>query len=713
MKKKILITGIACPLLLATPAIVAISMKSSSNTEKISKLSQESILREGQNYENWEINSLNSAWNYFNSNNVPNKPGQSEMNYLKTTLLNNYIEKMWVNTNVGNLESMLISIYKAPISNQNKLWLIYAIKVKIATDNFISKPTLATRSSSGIITEPIKTFESRVLSTSGMTYDAAFGEENLRPIKYLVDIGGKPITLNSHQITIQGETNIWNDWHMINPDVTIINWSNEEIYDRIVRYVREMQSSSGFEQKIKVLLVGIGSLAEEGKSERLREALDVFRSFINSPALQPFQTFLKRVGYWVTLNNFITDVGNFMLHEPIYDAIEKSAAKNLVPFGMALAGTAALGGPIGAVIGLVSELVLNVIPTPNGFTPLDNMFDHGLNDWDFQLRHNTSNVLGIALAFSEDLSHGISWKVKDSILDTPDLWVRPGQVADQPWILLSKDYIPAPQVIVNPVTGGEQLVYSVPATKTFNWGIPIEMQGFEGLTNLRRRYDSIEKTTDNLEYQDTLQVDFYTEYSEITATPPHKGVMQADSNRNYEITFNYIDSNGVSTPFTPAQTVHENDHDNDGSVKFGNWKGDLPSDGIPINDNSVGSFELSFEDGNKLQLPDMTKMLKIALTKAKEYANFVLSYGMHPRMSSSTHSIEISSGSSASTGIDTRNFVAFDQTKNYVAKYYVKSLWTTETRFNTYDDRGWDDTHSDNFRFKNTSIGINVEFIRV
>lgn len=77
---------------------------------------------------------------------------------------------------------------------------------------------------------------------------------------------------------------------------------------------------------------------------------------------------------------------------------------------------------LGSVTMVVNEL-LSWIPTHNGYTVMENMHDHGLNDFRYQLKYNYKNMMGIAKEWSEDYKYGIVWKVTDGWFTVPELYI--------------------------------------------------------------------------------------------------------------------------------------------------------------------------------------------------------------------------------------------------------------------------------------------------
>lgn len=60
---------------------------------------------------------------------------------------------------------------------------------------------------------------------------------------------------------------------------------------------------------------------------------------------------------------------------------------------------------------------------------------------------------------------------------------------------------------------------------------------------------------------------------------------------------------------------------------------------------------------------------------------------------------------------ETKNSGKFDPSSTYIPTLTINTVTFPEVRFNTYDDSGWDDTHSDNFRFTNGMINYTFRVI--
>ena len=81
---------------------------------------------------------------------------------------------------------------------------------------------------------------------------------------------------------------------------------------------------------------------------------------------------------------------------------------------------------LGIGINFINE-ILNM-PISNGYSPLENMHDHGLNDWNYQLRNNFSAIGSLAQQASESgnkkFYDGVEWRVTDGWWTLPKLHLR-------------------------------------------------------------------------------------------------------------------------------------------------------------------------------------------------------------------------------------------------------------------------------------------------
>ncbi|PAK21238.1 hypothetical protein CJJ23_03100 [Mycoplasmopsis agassizii] len=78
------------------------------------------------------------------------------------------------------------------------------------------------------------------------------------------------------------------------------------------------------------------------------------------------------------------------------------------------------------IIGQVFNIVRKIFNTRtgNGYTVLENMHDHGLNDFKHQMSTNLDNMIKLQVEWSDYYYHGMEWKVVDGWFSTPRLFIR-------------------------------------------------------------------------------------------------------------------------------------------------------------------------------------------------------------------------------------------------------------------------------------------------
>jgi len=78
--------------------------------------------------------------------------------------------------------------------------------------------------------------------------------------------------------------------------------------------------------------------------------------------------------------------------------------------------------PFGIGIHIVNEILNS--PIGNGYSPIPNMHDHGLNNWNSQLRNNFSTIGSLAQQAGQSGYNGIEWSVTDGWWTLPKLYLR-------------------------------------------------------------------------------------------------------------------------------------------------------------------------------------------------------------------------------------------------------------------------------------------------
>lgn len=91
-------------------------------------------------------------------------------------------------------------------------------------------------------------------------------------------------------------------------------------------------------------------------------------------------------------------------------------------------GSTGVGLPVAVGIELAYDIFDAIIKTTdlgNGYTIYENFNDHGLNDWDFQMKNNEETMYKIAFNFSNNFKNGVVWKVTDGWFSYPELYIAP------------------------------------------------------------------------------------------------------------------------------------------------------------------------------------------------------------------------------------------------------------------------------------------------
>lgn len=102
-------------------------------------------------------------------------------------------------------------------------------------------------------------------------------------------------------------------------------------------------------------------------------------------------------------------------------ALATSVGVSLLSFGASYITPGFLPG---LIVGLAVTLILDAIPTGNGYSIASNMSDHGLNDWNYQWKENSQVMKDLEIEWSNQYKDGIIWEVVDTMFDTPDISIE-------------------------------------------------------------------------------------------------------------------------------------------------------------------------------------------------------------------------------------------------------------------------------------------------
>lgn len=516
-----------------------------------------------------------------------------------------------------------------------------------------------------------------------------------------------------------GTDEIYRDYHTFDDDVTIINVSNDSIWkdasNSILgeikddpRYHALMEQNQHIAEVFDLIKKGV-----EYSPKVVNAAVDLLK---RKAIIFNDELIKKKYGKIADKMSLLTDVMSFCVQLDDYmrdannnfvDAIIQSGVQSgLVSTGVSSLATliAAPLGPFAPIVGMIAEKVVDAIfnhVTENGHTTLSNMADHGLNDWDFQLKNNADTISKLQMEFSEGCIHGVSWMVKDAIDSTPNLWIKPGQSATTSWVKLSNDFYDPTTHLVK---------------KSFVWGEKIRFVGYEGTTKLAEQcraqdgfYGVLSGTsiTDSHKvYEDVLEVGIpeilRSQTGEVEKSDTNKNFTMSLISRTLHPMYKYfMDFEGA-----PGIVVHENDHDDDNAVKGWNWNSNwnnnppvILRDWIYSNEDYM-HFKIHFDDGKEKMFPQLDSRLRLVARRAAEFFEYVVRYGSHPHYENGERD-------------DSKPFQPFHKDMHIIPVFHLSHVSFGWIKFNTFDDKGYDDTHSDYFRFGNAKIGIRVSFIEI
>lgn len=128
------------------------------------------------------------------------------------------------------------------------------------------------------------------------------------------------------------------------------------------------------------------------------------------------------------INSLRTAANNHNLDsKTVYDITGNviKIVKSVLVLGAASTG---VGLPIAIALDLAYDIfdaAIKTVKLGNGYTIYENFNDHGLNDWDFQMKNNEETMYKIAFNFSDNFKKGIVWKVTDGWFSYPELYIAP------------------------------------------------------------------------------------------------------------------------------------------------------------------------------------------------------------------------------------------------------------------------------------------------
>lgn len=246
---------------------------------------------------------------------------------------------------------------------------------------------------------------------------------------------------NSTLETIYGEDKQINNWNVFADDVTEIYWST----NTILNFSSNASNSIGKDiynilNDVKDKTIEAAKIATFNiKTASLISKLQDMRFYLNWGEFP--DAAIKDGSFVLNLLTLTFDLGSMMQKTNWEDS---SSVTEFVTKAYARTAVAAtiIGVQLIPVVGqLVSALlstlwtVANTFKFGNGYTLWENFDDHGLNDWNFQLKENTYHMAKIAQKLSNNKRAGVVWKVTDGWWTLPNLYVK-SQVSSS-WTELS------------------------------------------------------------------------------------------------------------------------------------------------------------------------------------------------------------------------------------------------------------------------------------
>ncbi|OYD26841.1 hypothetical protein EI74_0453 [Mycoplasma testudineum] len=269
--------------------------------------------------------------------------------------------------------------------------------------------------------------------------------------RYITNKNGDLVKYNGRHILLSGDS--YNDWdihdYFFADDESWFRKSNEDVYrdieiafypDLIAKLQNYKKSVENFDNliskhrldnlfiekskinigsfewtKIKTAYPEISKAYYESEKHRLE-----FEELSNKSGIQydDLKRFMKIADE--EMNKFANSLNTAILTRSIITSIGSKITK-LIPLPLVQAVSKTLD-----ITSQFLKLLYNMlnIKTGNGYTVVENMHDHGLNDFRFQWKYNIENMVLIQKNWSENFRYGIQWKVSDGWFTLPRLFIR-------------------------------------------------------------------------------------------------------------------------------------------------------------------------------------------------------------------------------------------------------------------------------------------------
>lgn len=233
----------------------------------------------------------------------------------------------------------------------------------------------------------------------------------------------------TEKIHISGFDKIERNYHAFDDDRTDFFWSNQTVLNYNVQQITEFLINN--KAKIEEILADT-TLTTANKIEKIKLDIDklkmgfmlkeFIKASINSIVLGVFSADWTRPTEAIA--KIVEQSGFEIATTKIVKIATNAAVRALVARIVSAAAGYMIGNVVGALAGLIVTSLLSTIPTGNEYSSMDNIEDHGLNDWNFQWKHNYNEMADIAYKWSQDLTHGVQWGVVDAWTSLPELYIQ-------------------------------------------------------------------------------------------------------------------------------------------------------------------------------------------------------------------------------------------------------------------------------------------------
>lgn len=260
----------------------------------------------------------------------------------------------------------------------------------------------------------IKLNEGLLQSKALNLYSSTYRDKNgIEQVNWYRDSSGRTVLRH-------GEDRKVTDYRFFGDDVTWFYWSNQTLLQTKIH---------NFNEQIK------------DEKERIEWAISTFNSltFLDAEMINLLISYivkfkdLSKIGgaVGVIASSIVINIVVFVgLGDFSNSAVEKFVAQLSIELvklvGIACIRTFANALPIVNVVYAfidISIMLLNWIPSGNGYSIWSNFGDHGLNDWHYQWKNNFDSMIKTGENFSENYKKGIVWRVEDGWFSLPNLFI--------------------------------------------------------------------------------------------------------------------------------------------------------------------------------------------------------------------------------------------------------------------------------------------------